>query len=174
MTVIWFPCHLQPISVFNFGKWEVRPGLKAGPILASEKAVWDSVAVGPFKESFGPNFLVQIDKELFEKALIDRLREQGHDIDKWLKKIPPEFRDNLPWMPDDLFRWVIISMSLSHAGHLASDKRALGFDFFIKNHSSKKRILPLSQLETSSLGKFQLTGLTFRRLFRSGLNQYAA
>ena len=70
------------------------------------------ISISPFKESFEPNFLVQIDKDQFEKALIERLREQGHEIDQWLKDIPPEFRDDLPWIPDDLFRWVIISVSL--------------------------------------------------------------
>jgi Apea-like HEPN len=112
MPDIWFPCYLQPISVFNFGQWEVRPGLTAGPILASEKAVWDSVSKSPFKESFEPNFLVRIDKDIFEKAVIERLRGQSHDIDRWLEEIPPELRDDLPWIPDDLFRWIIVSMSL--------------------------------------------------------------
>ena len=40
MIVTWFPCYLQPLSVFSLGPWNVKPGLRAGPMSDGEKALW--------------------------------------------------------------------------------------------------------------------------------------
>jgi hypothetical protein len=114
MIVTWFPCYLQPISVFSLGPWNVKPGLRAGPMSDSEKVLWrDSCAhLPPFKERFEPNFLVQIDKRDFTDGLLERLRDQGHDRRELLKTIPPEFGEELPLLAEDILRWVIVSLSL--------------------------------------------------------------
>ena len=114
MIVTWFPCYLQPLSVFSLGPWNVKPGLRAGPMSDGEKALWrDSGGHPPlFKERFEPNFLVQIDKRDFTEGLLERLRDQGHDTREFLKAIPPEFGEELPIISEDILRWVIVSLSL--------------------------------------------------------------
>lgn len=87
----------------------MRPGLKAGPISESEKAQWLDVPVGPFKDKFEPNFLVQIDEQKFIEALFERLRVQGHDPDKL---IPADFEGRMPLIAEDLLRWVLMCLSL--------------------------------------------------------------
>jgi len=109
MNVIWFPCVLQPLSFFKFDHWEVRPGLKAGPMSDREKELWLGISNSPFKDSFKPNFLVQIDEREFIAALFERLRAQGHDPDKL---IPAEFEGRVPLIAEDLLRWVLVSLSL--------------------------------------------------------------
>ncbi len=113
MTVTWFPCYLQPISVFSRGLWEARPGIKVGPISDSEKALLSAFLDNlPFKERFDPNCLVQIDSQPFTDYISERLRAQGYDTQKILDSMPEHLRGRLPVVPAHLLRWVIMSLSL--------------------------------------------------------------
>ena len=64
------------------------------------------------RNDFEPNFLVQIDKRDFTEGFLERLHAQGHDPRELLKAIPPEFGEELPLLPEDILRWVIVSLSL--------------------------------------------------------------
>ncbi len=109
MNIFWFPCVLQPLSILKRDHWEVRPGLKAGPISESEKAQWLNVSSVPFKDKFEPNFLIQVDEQTFTAGLFERLRAQGHDPDTL---IPATFEGRVPLIAEDLLRWVLMCSSL--------------------------------------------------------------
>jgi Apea-like HEPN len=120
MSVTWFPCFLQPVSLIKFARWNVRPGLRAGPMSANKKKMWlHSFSSTPFKEAFEPNFLVEVDGRSFTNGLIKRLVVQGYDKQKLLSGIPKDHHDDVVRSPDDLFRWVLMTPSLCRTFNIA-------------------------------------------------------
>jgi hypothetical protein len=121
MTMTWFPCFVQPVSILKFARWNVRPGLRAGLMSPKQKKFWqDSFSKLPFKEAFEPNFLIEIDGREFTRGLLKRLGSQGHKQDKFLSGIPKERHDDVVLIPDDLFRWVLMALSLCRTFEIAT------------------------------------------------------
>jgi hypothetical protein len=113
MSMTWFPCYLLPNEIFGNDRWDIAPGLSAGPMSDSERTLWKG-AFGnlPYKESFEPNFLVQMNDDEFIEGIIERLSARGYDRRELSKDIPPEFGARIPLLPDEPLRWVLISLSL--------------------------------------------------------------
>ena len=113
MTVTWFPCYLQPVSILKIARWNVRPGLTAGLMSPQQRSFWqNSFSKMSVKETFEPNFLIEIDGREFTQGLLKRLGSQGHKRDELLDGIPKNYHDDVVLFPGDLFRWVLMSLSL--------------------------------------------------------------
>lgn len=91
------------------------PGTDSGPNFDSEKDTLRQFSSHPgIKEPFEPNFLVVVDEETYLAALANRIGIELRSLEEslTLKTSHPPHR--IPIIPDDLFRWALVSLYLCY------------------------------------------------------------
>jgi Apea-like HEPN len=112
--VTLFPCYFNLIQQFP-GAWEICPGLKAGPILDSERAALSQFSSIPrVKESFEPNFLITVDEGRYLIGLAERLGKKVRELEEALTLKTADSHDRISINSDDLFRCTLMSLYLCY------------------------------------------------------------
>lgn len=148
MHVTWLPCYLMLDTILGTDKWEVRPGLTAGPMSEADRTLWtEASAIPNIREAFVPNFSVRINHEVFIQGAVDRLKAEGHDTRNLSNVVPGRLRpdgtvgfntrkspkDNsrglgIILFPQELLRWVLTSISLFRTIDIMTPAYAYSFE----------------------------------------------
>ena len=128
-SVTLFPCNFKMLHQFN-GVLQLCPGLAARSISESEKAsLGDSFTIHYNRERFQPNFVVSVDESAYLRGLADRLGTEVRSLEEALTLKGPDGNHRIPIIPDDLFRWALVSLYLCYDLDIRLPSARYGFRF---------------------------------------------